>query len=265
MQELSALGMTPAKSPAEVAASVADGVIVLSVTNTECTQQVLEGPEGLWSTLRPGCLIIDMGSNQVTATRDWQKRAQASGADWLDAPVSGGQVGARDAALTIMCGGSQAAFARALPLLSIIGKTVRHLGESGSGQVAKLANQIIVASNIAAVSEALMLAKAHRLDPSQLREVLLGGFAASRVLDLHGHRMVTGDFAPGGAAVNQLKDVREAIKLAGAAGLHLPILETNLQLWQAMIDAGLGDLDHSALYRYYGTVNHSPALVPTNS
>ncbi len=258
MEEFVALGMTAVRSPAEVAAAVGDGVIFLMVTNTTSTQQVLDGPDGLWSTFRPGALIIDMGSNQVDATRRWQELAQARGADWLDAPVSGGQVGARAATLTIMCGGTAAAYARALPLLESLGKVIRHLGKSGSGQVAKLANQVIVASNIASVSEALTLAKAHGLDLTQLREALLGGFASSRVLDLHGQRMVTGEFTPGGTAVNQLKDIVEATRVAGAAGLRLPILEANLELWQAMIDAGLGELDHSGLFRHYEKTCHAP-------
>jgi 3-hydroxyisobutyrate dehydrogenase-like beta-hydroxyacid dehydrogenase len=257
MEEFTALGMTAVRSPAEVAAAVDDGVIFLMVTNTASTQQVLDGPNGLWSTLRPGALIIDMGSNQVDATREWQEQAQARGADWLDAPVSGGQVGARAATLTTMCGGTAEAFARALPLLERLGKVIRHLGKSGSGQVAKLANQIIVASNIASVAEALTLAKAHGLDLAQLREALLGGFASSLVLDLHGQRMVAGEFTPGGTAVNQLKDVLEAIRVAGAAGLRLPILEANRELWQAMINAGLGELDHSGLYRHYEMTSHA--------
>jgi 3-hydroxyisobutyrate dehydrogenase-like beta-hydroxyacid dehydrogenase len=192
-----------------------------------------------------------MGSTGVEETRRWAAASADRGANWLDAPVSGGQLGAANRALTIMVGGERHAFDRASSLLSILGSALTYVGPSGAGQVAKLANQIIVASTIAAVAEAFTLARAAGADLPAVRCALLGGFAASRILDVHGQRMIDRNFVPGGRGTGQLKDVLEADRLTRDLGLSLPLLRANVDLWRRMVAAGLGDLDHSALIRLY--------------
>jgi 3-hydroxyisobutyrate dehydrogenase-like beta-hydroxyacid dehydrogenase len=172
--------------------------------------------------------------------------------NWVDAPVSGGQVGAEAASLTIMAGGSPESFQRALPVFQVVGKNITHLGPSGSGQVTKLANQLIVAQTIDAVAQALRLAELSGVDSALVRKALLGGFAESRILDLHGDRMVRRDFAPGGRATLQLKDVRLMCQLADSVGLASPTLRNSLAQWESFVhEKGLGDLDHSGLFRMY--------------
>jgi len=248
VDELVAEGMQAAGSAAEVARGVGDGVVFLCVTNHEAAEAVAGE---LIPALAAGALVVDMGSDPVDRTRAWCEAARGRGADWLDAPVSGGEKGAVAASLTIFCGGSKAAFGRARPLLELLGSKATHLGGPGAGQVAKLANQLIVASQIASLSEAFLLARRAGVELGALREALGGGFADSTILQQHGLRMVEEDYQPGGAAVNQLKDVREGMRVAAGMGLRLPVLEANDGLWRAMIDAGLGELDHSGMFRFY--------------
>lgn len=171
---------------------------------------------------------------------------------WLDAPVSGGQVGAEAGTLTIMAGGTDEAFRRASPILHAVGARVNHMGPAGSGQVTKLANQLIVAQTIDAVAQALRMAELAGVDPAKVREALLGGFAESRILQLHGDRMVRRDFAPGGRAELQLKDVRLMCQLAESVGLDSPTLRNSLAQWEKFVHAeGHGDLDHSGLFLLY--------------
>jgi 3-hydroxyisobutyrate dehydrogenase-like beta-hydroxyacid dehydrogenase len=172
--------------------------------------------------------------------------------NWVDAPVSGGQVGAEAATLTIMAGGTTENFQRALPLLRVMGRNITHMGASGSGQVTKLANQLIVAQTIDAVAQALRLAELSGVEPALVRQALLGGFAESRILQLHGDRMVRRDFTPGGRATLQLKDVRLMCALADAVGLDSATLRNSLAQWERFVnELGLGDLDHSGLFRLY--------------
>jgi 3-hydroxyisobutyrate dehydrogenase-like beta-hydroxyacid dehydrogenase len=192
-----------------------------------------------------------MGSTGVEETRHWAAASADRGVKWLDAPVSGGQLGAVNRTLTIMVGGERRAFDAAAPLLAILGNTLTYVGPSGSGQVAKLANQMIVASSIAAIAEAFSLARAAGVDLAALRRALLGGFASSRILDLHGQRMIDRNFIPGGRGTGQLKDILEADRLMRNLRLNLPVLRANVVLWHRMVDAGLGDLDHSALVQLY--------------
>jgi 3-hydroxyisobutyrate dehydrogenase-like beta-hydroxyacid dehydrogenase len=194
-------------------------------------------------------LIIDMGTTAVTATRAFASRVADSGGAYLDAPVSGGQVGAEAASLSIMAGGEAAAFARAEPIFRVLGGRVTHVGDTGAGQVAKTANQIIVALTIGAVAEALTLAKRAGVDPARVRDALDGGFASSRILELHGRRMVEDDFTPGGRAKTQLKDMVQAMELAGELGLALPATELSRDLYARMVEAGWGDLDHAGLIK----------------
>lgn len=244
-------GMEAASSAAQVAEKVGDGMIVLCLTRTASVEDVINGSDGLLGKIATGSLVIDMGTTAVKATRNFNLALQQQGASLVDAPISGGQRGARTAALTIMAGGSEADFTRALPLFEVLGQRITHMGASGAGQVTKMANQIIVAQTIDAVSQALTIARANGVDPALVREALIGGFADSRILTEHGERMVKGDFEPGGRAECQLKDVLEGRDLMEQSGLDFLTLRANLINWERMIDQGDGGLDHSALIRLY--------------
>ncbi|MCF6311581.1 MAG: NAD(P)-dependent oxidoreductase [Verrucomicrobiales bacterium] len=244
-------GMAAASSSAEVAQQVGSGLIVLCLTQTSAVEAVMTGDDGLLAHIEAGALVIDMGTTAVAATRLFDQELQSRKSSLIDAPVSGGQGGARAASLSIMAGGAEADFERALPLLQTLGKRITHMGASGAGQVCKMANQMIVAQTIDAVAQALTLARANDVDPALVREALMGGFADSRILTEHGKRMVEGDFEPGGRAVCQLKDVREGRDLMEQSGLDFSLLRANLHNWENMIAAGDGDLDHSALIRLY--------------
>lgn len=242
-----ALGMKRAASLPELAREVGPGIICINLTMTDVVEQVVFGAGGLIDGLHPDALIIDFGTTGVPETKTF-----ASQVNWVDAPVSGGQVGAEAASLTIMAGGSPESFQRALPVFQVVGKNITHLGPSGSGQVTKLANQLIVAQTIDAVAQALRLAELSGVDSALVRKALLGGFAESRILDLHGDRMVRRDFAPGGRATLQLKDVRLMCQLADSVGLDSPTLRNSLAQWESFVhEKGLGDLDHSGLFRMY--------------
>jgi len=246
-----AAGVAVADSPCDVAAAAE--TLIVDVTDTAAVEQVLLGerPPGAVAGLRAGGLIIDMGTTGVAATRRFAAAARAAGGDYVDAPVSGGVVGAEAASLTIMAGGGAAAFARALPVLRVLGRNVTHCGEAGAGQVAKIANQMIVGLTIGAVAEAMALARRAGVEPARLRAALTGGFADSRILELHGARMADGAFAPGGKAVIQRKDMLLALELARDVGIELPAVELNRRLWDRMIEKGWGELDHSALIKIY--------------
>ena len=242
-----ALGMRRASSLPELAREIGPGIICINLTMTDVVEAVVFGPGGLIEGLHPDALIIDFGTTGVPETKKWAERV-----NWVDSPVSGGQVGAEAATLTIMAGGSEANFQRALPIFQAVGKNITHLGPVGSGQVTKLANQLIVAQTIDAVAQALRLAELSGVDPALVRKALLGGFAESRILDLHGDRMVRRDFAPGGRATLQLKDVRLMSQLADSVGLDSPTLKNSLAQWEKFVhEKHLGDLDHSGLFRLY--------------
>ena len=249
VEELAAEGMTPADTPRALAER-AEAVIVM-VTDTPSAKAVLTGPDGVIAGLGKAKLVIDMGTTAVSATRDLAAQVAAAGADYVDAPVSGGQVGAEAGNLSIMAGGSDAAFARAEPLFRVLGERITHVGDVGAGQVAKAANQVIVALTIGAVAEALTLARRAGVDPAKVREALVGGFATSRILELHGQRMVDGNFTPGGRARVQLKDIDQALGLAKEIGVDLPATQLSQQLYGRMVEMGLGDLDHSGLIRIF--------------
>jgi 2-hydroxy-3-oxopropionate reductase len=241
------LGMRPASSPAEVAELVGAGIVCINLTDTAVVESVVFGEGGLKHRLSASALIIDFGTTSVPATRKF-----AETLSWVDAPVSGGQVGAESATLSIMVGGDVDAVARARPILETVGSRVTHLGPAGSGQVTKLANQLIVAQTIDAVAQALRMAELAGVDPGMAREAMLGGFADSRILNLHGDRIVRRDFVAGGRAALQLKDVRLICELAQSVGLNSPTLTNSLQRWEELVDRrGQGDLDHSGLFTLY--------------
>jgi 2-hydroxy-3-oxopropionate reductase len=233
---------------AEAVARAAD-IIILMLPDTPDVEAVLFGEKGVAAGLSAGRLVIDMSSISPVATKDFAQRVAALGADYLDAPVSGGEVGAQNATLTIMVGGSEAAFARAKPLFEVMGKNITLVGGVGDGQTAKVANQIIVGLTIEAVSEALTFAAAAGADPAKVRAALMGGFASSRILEVHGQRMIDRTFAPGFRIRLHRKDLSLAVDAGKALDLALPNTAATQQLMSAAIGRRDGDLDHSALIR----------------
>jgi 2-hydroxy-3-oxopropionate reductase len=246
-QELLDGGATVHASPA-VAAAAAD-VVILMLPDTPDVERVLFGPEGVASGLGSGKCVVDMSSIDPIATRGFAERIAALGGDYVDAPVSGGEVGAKNAALTIMCGAHPAVFERVRPLFELMGKNITLVGEVGAGQVAKVANQIIVALNIEAVAEALLFASKAGVDPAKVREALMGGFASSRVLEVHGERMIKRTFNPGFRIELHQKDLNLALSSARALALSLPNTATTQQLFSACVAQGGGGWDHSAIVR----------------
>jgi len=224
-------------------------VVILMVPDTPDVETVLFGQGGVAEGLSAGKLVIDMSSISPVATKAFAERIEALGCDYVDAPVSGGEVGARNASLTIMCGGKEAAFERARPLFEKLGKNITLVGGVGAGQTAKVANQIIVGLTIEAVAEALTFAKRAGADPARVREALMGGFASSRILELHGERMVKRTFDPGFRIRLHRKDLSLAVDSARALNLALPNAAATQQLMNAAIAMGDGDLDHSGLIR----------------
>lgn len=231
------------------AVAEASEVIILMLPDTPDVEAVLFGENGVAAGLSAGKLVIDMSSISPVATKDFAVRIAAMGCDYLDAPVSGGEVGAKNAALTIMVGGEQAVFDKALPLLQLMGKNITLVGGNGDGQTAKVANQIIVGLNIEAVAEALLFAKKAGADPAKVREALMGGFAASRVLEVHGERMVKRTFDPGFRIRLHRKDLSLAVDAAKTLNIALPNAAATQQLMNAAIARGDGDKDHSGLIR----------------
>lgn len=251
-QDLALPGARVCDTPSSLAA--ASDIVVLMLADTDAVRQVLFDANGLYEGLGDAGLVIDMGTTAVMPTREFAKTLNEIGSDYVDAPVSGGEIGAIEASLAIMAGGSDQAIARARPLFDVLGRRFTHIGGIGAGQVAKAANQVIVGLNIGAVAEALALAEAAGIDPARVREALMGGFAASRVLEVHGQRMIDCAFTPGGRVRTQHKDMRQACELAESLDQPMPATRLGSDLYMQMIDRGDGDLDHSALIRLFRTV-----------
>jgi 2-hydroxy-3-oxopropionate reductase len=237
-------GATVADTPA-VAVAQADIVITL-LTDGAAVDDVLFR-QGVAEAMRPGSIVIDMSSIQPREARDHAARLATRGIHHLDAPVSGGTVGAEAGTLAIMVGGRQAPFEQALPVLQLLGRAT-HVGPSGAGQLAKLANQMIVGVTIGAVAEALLLCERGGANMAQVREAISGGFADSRILQVHGQRMVERDFTKRGAVSVQLKDMRNALSTATEVGFEAPITALFERLYADAAAHGLADLDHSALF-----------------
>ena len=237
--------ITVCDSPNQVAINC-DNIIVM-VTDAGAVESVVFGDSGIAEGCLQNSLVIDMGTTSVIETRVFAERLKKTDAQWLDAPVSGGTTAAEDGTLTIMVGGPHDAFGRALPTLQILGDRITHVGEVGAGQIAKSANQMIVGLTIGAVAEAFALARHNGVDPAKIREALFGGFAHSRILELHGERMLTEDYTPRAKCSIQRKDIAEAMALADSVNLRLPGLSTNMKLWDLMIENDRAELDHSAL------------------
>jgi len=227
-------------------------VVFLMVPDTPDVESVLFGASGVASGLDavgPRKIVVDMSSISPIATKAFAKKINALGADYIDAPVSGGEVGAKAASLTIMCGGEEAVFERVRPLLEKMGRNITLVGGNGDGQTTKVANQIIVALNIAAVGEALLFASKAGADPTRVRQALMGGFAASRILEVHGERMVKRTFEPGFRIRLHQKDLGLALQGARELGVALPQTAGAAQLMQVCAANGMAELDHSALVR----------------
>ena len=224
-------------------------IIFLMVPDTPDVELVLFGEHGVARGLSKGKVVVDCSSIDPIATKDFAARINALGCDYLDAPVSGGEVGAKAASLTIMVGGEPAVFERVKPLFDLMGKNVTLIGGNGDGQTTKVANQIVVALNIAAVAEALVFASKAGADPAKVRQALMGGFASSRILEVHGERMIKRTFAPGFRIALHQKDLALALAGARALGVSLPQTAGAAQLMNACQALEAGQLDHSALVR----------------
>lgn len=245
VDELVAEGATSAATAREVAA--ATDLLITMLPDSPDVEAVYLGPDGALAAARPGWLAIDMSSISPRVARELATVATAAGAEMLDAPVSGGDKGAIAGTLSIMVGGSATGFERAQPVLGAMGKTIVHVGPSGAGQVAKVCNQVVVAVVIEAVSEALVLGAKAGVDPTRIVEVLQGGLAATKVLDMRGQNMLGGTFDPGFRIRLHLKDLKNALDLAREAGVVLPATAEVEQLMQRAKIAGRGEYDHSGL------------------
>ncbi len=235
-------------STAQGVAAKAD-IVFLMLPDTPDVEKVLFGANGVASGLSAGKTVVDCSSIDPIATKAFAEKIKALGCDYLDAPVSGGEVGAKAASLTIMVGAEDASFARIQPLFALMGKNITLVGGIGTGQICKVANQIIVALNIAAVSEALVFASKAGADPAKVRQALMGGFAASRILEVHGERMIKRTFNPGFRIALHQKDLGLALQSARALDMALPQTAMAAQLMQTCAALGHGQLDHSALVK----------------
>ncbi|HEY0395809.1 MAG TPA: 2-hydroxy-3-oxopropionate reductase [Candidatus Elarobacter sp.] len=249
VDELVALGATAGASPSDVAAR--SDVVITMLPDSPDVEAVALGDDGIAAGINAGALWIDMSTIAPATTRRVAERLAARGAESLDAPVSGGEKGAIDAALSIMAGGTDAAFARAQPIFEALGKNIVHVGELGAGQVTKACNQIVVGVTIEAVAEALALAEASGVDPAKVRAALLGGFAQSKILEVHGQRMIDRTFNPGFKSKLHRKDMNIASNAGDERGLDLAAAKLVRERFDALIERGDGERDHSALFTLY--------------
>lgn len=246
-EELVQAGGTAKRTPREVAEAAE--VIITMVPDTPHVEGVLFGEGGVAEGLAPGKVVVDMSSIAPLATKDFARRVNEKGCDYLDAPVSGGEVGAKNATLTIMVGGPEAAFEKVRPLFELMGKNITLVGGNGDGQTAKVANQIIVALTIEAVGEALLFASKAGADPAKVRSALMGGFANSKILEVHGQRMVERTFEPGFRIELHQKDLNLALQGAKALGVSLPNTATCQELFNACAANGGAAWDHSGMVK----------------
>ena len=247
VDDLVAAGALRASSPAEVARRAIR--VFTMVPDSPDVELVLEGPDGVFSAMQRGTILIDTSTIAPGTARRLAERAASLGATMLDAPVSGGEIGAIGGTLSIMVGGDKAAFDEVKPLLNAMGNPERvvRIGDSGAGQLCKVCNQMVIGGTLAVVSEALVLARKAGVDPAKVREALLGGFAASRVLEVHGERILTGNYAPGFRAALYAKDYRIASATIAEHHVPAPVSAVVRQLVDALIAAGRGEDDYSAL------------------
>ena len=257
-QEMVDKGGVACKTAHEVAENAE--IIFVMVNDTPDVEKVLFGENGAASALKSGKIIVDMSSISPLTTKEFAKRVEALGCFYVDAPVSGGEVGAKAATLTIMVGARDEIFERVKPLFQLMGKTITLIGGNGDGQTAKVANQIIVALNIEAVAEALLFASKAGADPAKVRQALMGGFASSRVVEVHGERMIKRTFDPGFRIELHQKDLNLALGTARAMGVSLPHTATAQELFNACSAHGGAKWDHSGMVRALeGMANHEVA------
>jgi len=246
-QELTGAGGKACASAKEVAQKA--DIVITMVPDTPDVEKALFGPNGVAEGLSRGKIVVDMSSISPIETKAFAKKINALGCEYLDAPVSGGEVGAKNAALPIMVGGSQATFDKVKAVFELMGKNITLVGGNGDGQTCKVCNQIIVALNIEAVGEALVFAAKAGADPARVRQALMGGFAASRILEVHGERMIKRTFDPGFRIELHQKDLGLALSGARAMGVSLPNTSTAQQLFNACVASGCAKWDHSAMVR----------------
>lgn len=247
VDDLVAHGAGRATSPADVARRATR--IITMLPDSPDVEQVLEGADGVFTAIQPGTILIDCSSIAPTAARRLAERTRALGATMLDAPVSGGEIGAVSGTLSIMVGGDEAAFAEVKPILDAMGnpEKVIRVGGEGAGQITKVCNQMVIGGTLAVVSEAFSLARRAGVDPANVREALLGGFAASRVLEVHGERILTENYTPGFRAQLYAKDMRIAARTLADTSTVAPVSAVVQELVAAMVARGRGDMDYSAL------------------
>lgn len=245
IKEVAGKGGVACSNSKEVAQK--SNIIFTMVPDTPDVEAVLFGKDGVAEGVKSGSIVVDMSSVSPIATKEFAKKLAAMGVKMLDAPVSGGQVGAENATLSIMVGGEPKVFEQIKPYFELMGKNIVHIGGNGDGQTCKVANQIVVAETIMAISEALLFASKAGADPRKVREALLGGFAQSRILDLHGKRIIERTFAPGFRIRHQQKDLNNALQGARSLGMSLPGAAVAQELFNAVSAQGDIDLDHSAL------------------
>lgn len=243
--ELVSNGGIPCQSASEVATRAE--VIILMLPDTPDVEKVLFGEEGISDALSEDQTVIDMSSISPIATREFATQLAIKKVSYVDAPVSGGEIGAKNATLTIMVGANESVFSNVEPIFKLMGRNITHVGDVGAGQVCKVANQVIVALNIEAVGEALLLASKAGVDPSKVRQALMGGFASSKILEIHGERMIERTFKPGFRIELHQKDLNLALSTARSLGLSLPNTSTAQELFNACSAAGDSSQDHSAM------------------
>ncbi|WP_071466643.1 2-hydroxy-3-oxopropionate reductase [Polynucleobacter asymbioticus] len=246
-EELANSAAVVCATPAEVA-KMAD-IIFTMVPDTPDVEKVLFGEHGVAHGLSKGKIVVDMSSISPIATKDFAKKINALGCEYLDAPVSGGQVGAKGGTLTIMVGGKESVFQTVKPMFDLMGKNITLVGDNGAGQVTKVANQIIVALNIEAVAEALLFASKAGADPARVREALMGGFASSKILEVHAERMIKRTFDPGFRIELHQKDLNLALNSARALGVSLPNTANAQELFNSCLAYGGKAWDHSAMVK----------------
>lgn len=245
--DLASLGAIVCDSAAEVASRV--DIIFTNVSDTPDVEEVLLGENGVCKGARPGLIAVDMSTISPLATRRMAEELKRYGVELVDAPVSGGSVGAREGTLTFMVGAAEETYERILPVLKLMGKTFTRIGNVGDGQTAKACNQIAVAGNTAIMVELMRFAEACDVDPAKVREALLGGFAQSRVLELHGKRILDDDFTPGFKATLHNKDMNIVLDVAREKNLNLELTKIASRRISELVEQGDGDLDSSAVYR----------------
>ena len=251
IEALAANNVHPYSSPAELAKH--STVIISCVADTPDVQAVLTSDNGVLQGIQAGSLVIDMSTISPEATRNMANQFAQVGSSMLDAPVSGGEVGAIAGTLSIMVGGTEADFRRAKPIFECLGKNIVHIGSSGAGQVAKACNQILAAQTMTAVAEAYLLAQSSGVDPAKVRDALLGGFAYSKVLELHGQRMLDKQYAPGFKSKLHAKDLRIALESAQANGIELPATAISDEYMRMLVEQGDGELDSAAIAKVVGS------------